>query len=1281
MRFVLEKPEPIVFQSDFLQLKDQLQVPFEEFRRQLYYLRAWEQCITSVEDDELLERALGGPDTTVRIRRMRRVEAALISEEDFGDCTGVFASQIQKLGGDNSEFDPTTGELRSKGRLQIAFQRAADDDPCTPDPPSQYLGTENQTIKIMLSQADRFVWAIDDGAPLYRVRVKGLSGQSPEGIQVHMDTPPRDDEHFPKTNRVVEFLPFAALIDGAVRRHQAANANPHFKKAADETGVLCVVDAPYDPDSGTFTLNAFVNIDALRALVHEWDNHPRREQLTFAAAGKDERFFYARMWHVTEDAFSPDLPINTDADGTALGRTGIVPIFPHAGMPGDHWTATFRTATRDRVVPFDLAADGGVPPHGPRHFFAPLALLEVAGDATITRLVDLRPRMRRLIDQVCCTATVGDGICSHGDFTRIQDAIDSLPEAGGRVCVRPGTYRDHVVIKNRHDIVLEGCGATTILETPQASGPSLVAIDASQRIAVRGFTLHAREEPAVVATTAPDLRLSELAIVAGVNQGGVFTPGAVDLTSPLVTLASGSSSAELRAIGIDAAGRPALVVDESDDVTLDALALRGAPAAAAVPVAPLLTVESSTNCVLQSSTLTAIGQVAVSLHGDATSDARVSELSIFCDGNGAAPTRTAIDVDGARRVVIEESEIQFGPTASDHAAIVLRGTDIDVVENQLDVEPVCVEPNVDGGCVTFEALAWGGIQVRGSSEKIRIARNTIRGGLGHGITLGSVIWQHAASPLRREGAGKAQTKKEGLFTVVTGDLGAGFDEPAGTHFTPFDEGTLKDLAIADNHIEGMSTNGISILTVLGLQIHPADPTDLMEIEGLSIERNTIKNNVLFPSASVKVRTDVLPFPGARTPEGSVQPAGIALPVVPFGGIVLGVVSGGATIRNNVITDNNTSDVLPMNGIFVLAGDAIDITGNRIAANGAHAVAGSEGENDLARGVRAGIAVMLAGAGMLNATTDIDQTLVVESPFEEAKTLDTGRFSLRVHKNNVQQPEGRALHAVVTGPTSIDHNFFSSRGNHGAEIPAEEFAVGDVVFVQNLGAPWEVVDIDLVARDDSVPNHPKFRDFVTPNGTRTYLFNTMAVSPRRLLGAGGGVLFTNNQVIYDWNVAVLPHGNGAQAPLSFFSVVVLSLDHVTLVSNQFALRLSGVTPTTPPPDVNITQPLLSQVLAGGGTVQAAHNRCSEPVTSMPISLITGGEMLNITAFNQGTHWTFAYKWNLDIVADGTVEPTLFKDSNLAMFVPKNTDMESLRGAVRFNVRRFFRLLNEPPPVIT
>jgi hypothetical protein len=170
MRLEMRSPEFIFAQRDFLQAGLDDLSGLLLGARALVYLEAWEQEISAIEDEEILERALGGPDTTVRVRRFRR--ARTVGNLRSGiSCADAFREQMQKLEEDqNSTFDCQTSELVSNGRLQLTFQLGSDGDPCTPDPPTQYLGTENQAIRIMLTASNRYVWAFDDAAPLYRAR-------------------------------------------------------------------------------------------------------------------------------------------------------------------------------------------------------------------------------------------------------------------------------------------------------------------------------------------------------------------------------------------------------------------------------------------------------------------------------------------------------------------------------------------------------------------------------------------------------------------------------------------------------------------------------------------------------------------------------------------------------------------------------------------------------------------------------------------------------------------------------------------------------------------------------------------------------------------------------------------------------------------------------------------------------------------------------------------------------------------------------------------------------
>src|SRR5215212_9144185 len=97
-------PETFLSQQDWLQIdQSAANLPVRPdnlaagaVRNDLIYLRGWEQCVTAVEDSELRERALGGPDTSVRVRRMRRVEV-LTGVPDT--CSAAFDALKKTLDG------------------------------------------------------------------------------------------------------------------------------------------------------------------------------------------------------------------------------------------------------------------------------------------------------------------------------------------------------------------------------------------------------------------------------------------------------------------------------------------------------------------------------------------------------------------------------------------------------------------------------------------------------------------------------------------------------------------------------------------------------------------------------------------------------------------------------------------------------------------------------------------------------------------------------------------------------------------------------------------------------------------------------------------------------------------------------------------------------------------------------------------------------------------------------------------------------------------------------
>ena len=439
-------------------------------RTDIVYLRGWEQSVTSIEDQEFRERALGGPDTTVRVRRMRRVQ--VLANATAANCgaartalrTFLAAPRTGDTGGPHS-FDATGTELLSKARLTVGFAATGTDaDPCKPRTVRGFLGAENQAIRVQLTSANQFIWGIDNAAPVYRVQVDPSDATRRRLIFL---TPPRDSAAMPLQGQAIELLPWDAAL---VNR----------EKAAAQTGFVSAISTSYDPGANTLTLTTAVPQNMVNWLA----GLPAGLENPLDPTGQ-RRFFYLRVWTGgAPQTFVPGTPVG-------LTDTGLELTFSDFGIPGDYWIIAARPNTPDLVVPWRLLDHA--PPAGPREFFTVLALVRwsLVGGAVTAAIHDCRERFRSLCrNNGCCRVTVGDGQDSHGDFTSIQDAVNALPAEGGEICVLNGTFTGTVQILARQNIVIHGCGRDTIVVAP-AGATTTFDIDGSRRIAIRDLTVSA----------------------------------------------------------------------------------------------------------------------------------------------------------------------------------------------------------------------------------------------------------------------------------------------------------------------------------------------------------------------------------------------------------------------------------------------------------------------------------------------------------------------------------------------------------------------------------------------------------------------------------------------------------------------------------------------------------------------------------------------------------------------------------------------------------------------
>jgi hypothetical protein len=531
MRVTLESEVNFLTQPEWLQINsNSSNVPprvlgTETDRYDLVYLRIWEQTVTATEDSEIREVALGGRDTSVRVRRMQRVEAAAIPGTPV-DSKQAFEDLIESLEV-GAEFNYATGELVSTALLTVTpSEEGVAEDPCaTPVLGTGYVGAHNQAIRIQLRGGGKAVWGYDNGAPLYRVSVDDENFDTLTFL-----TEPPDLASMPRAGQVVEVLQWSARLDNG-------------EKVAERVGMLSRVKTTYDPVSKQLVLDDPVADDWVT-----W--------LTENILEGETPFLFLRMW----DQGSRNLGLGNDpqfdysAGVTDVGDTGLaIQILPEdSGRIGDYWIIAARPSTPEQVTPWELLS--GAPPHGPREFLAPLALIHFDVDElldTVTpRVTDCRLRMRPLCEGGCCKVSVGDDKESFGQVSSLQDAIDLLAATGGKICVLPGEHVGTALVdglEGGNDIIIEGCGPRSRLKTVAPDTPIVDVTDKFEEFYTP--VLHIRDAARVQVR---DLRIeghSSIGVVIEQTEGNtcekilldglqVFATGNVNVPASILELAA-----------------------------------------------------------------------------------------------------------------------------------------------------------------------------------------------------------------------------------------------------------------------------------------------------------------------------------------------------------------------------------------------------------------------------------------------------------------------------------------------------------------------------------------------------------------------------------------------------------------------------------------------------------------------------------------------------------------------------------------------------------------------
>jgi hypothetical protein len=365
-------------------------------RTDLVYLDVWERHITAVEDPALLEVALGGPDTDNRSKVIAQVK--ILPNVGNVDCPDTIKKWEQWI-------------KRPNGRLTtIAKQPATPDDPCALNESGGYQGLENRLYRVEIHEGNfpsgeaTFKWSRHNAANAYSI-VKFIEETGGEVKKIILQQNGKDDSSSIKALDWIEIsgekTDLAVLKPGKIVQVEKVEGN---------------------------TI-------ALKADVSAYKNEFRPK---------------ARRWNISQEL--KEVPEKIIPGQEFILEDGIAIQFSGEEFrTGDYWVFTARTLT-GTIEKLNEAK-----PMGIQHHYCKLALVTGLQNGMVT-IEDCRPEFPPLTELPsgggsCCTAVVKKG-------ESIQQAIESLPEREGTVCIQAGVHfiQHPIYIVQSKGLTIKGCG-------------------------------------------------------------------------------------------------------------------------------------------------------------------------------------------------------------------------------------------------------------------------------------------------------------------------------------------------------------------------------------------------------------------------------------------------------------------------------------------------------------------------------------------------------------------------------------------------------------------------------------------------------------------------------------------------------------------------------------------------------------------------------------------------------------------------------------------------------
>ena len=1131
----------------------------------LVYLDVWQREVTCIEDGGLVDSAIG-VDTTTRIQTVWQVKL-LANIGNAVDCS----TPLGNITGWSALTAPSAGQLTT------ATGGPASTDPCQIAPSGNYKGLENQLYRVEIHDGGdqahaTFKWSRNNASVVSKVvklidqRTLVVDSIGKDGLLRFSDgdwVEITDDWHeFGNTAGEIHQIVVGKGVDDATRTIKLTS------------------------DLGSTFGNA--TVQARNTRIKLWDQGGKVLRADGSVA-------------IDLDQAGGVIPVPASGSQIVL-ESGILVSFDLATAggqfkPGDYWTFCARAADAS-IELLDKA-----PPRGIHHHYAKLGLTTLSGKPQDCRL--FWPPAQNAPTPAgtcgCCTVTVGDGVESIGQYTSINAALASLPDTGGEVCILPGRYFEHVRVYGMRDVVIRGCGYQTRLASPSlappaaggppAPAPPPPAVPAAQTMTAsspvaapaKAFTLQRRFEAVIAMRDSEHIQLRSFAVEAEDGEVGILLDGTDQLTTIPIDPIPFPSARKATAPGntVDTG----LTTEKSRRGILDVL------------------VKEVT---LTASTLPALLANRVRLlHFDdnrvATKNVRSLWPAVYVSGQELHIERNRVGIQGpavnlewlganvqsdlVSYIQVEAANATSAAAAGTTAAPAQAGAApkaaaTATANGAAAAQTVQSEPMMQinrGGFTVAVAEHPGGIQVAGPADEVFIIDNLIDGGRFNGITLGSYTVTDDNGNDTGSVVGLGVTPEDPCCT--NGTLQTPSSPDPGAHLVAGE--MLRNISIERNRIGNMGLCGIGPVGFFDL----LQSAEVIAIENLSIIHNSIEDTVR------RRTTPVNPFGNVTAGSSSGSAAGGTLQTTishsevnrasaipqqfafdPYAAVCLPSVSN-LSLRDNDITNFGFRPGDNGNGIFLMHGEAVEISRNRVVEtrdwNSKDASEG--GSQNMSVG---GIALVMVTPPVLNGAA-------VQNNPDTDPLFEPGLPALRVEGNQVRIPVGIAFMAVGLGPFSIADNHFAAGG---PARPVDDTST-QTVDILNFGGTmdWEFFRT-IASITTAIQNSP-----VTFQSVKS---GTVAQRLRFTPPSNGPVSFTDN-------VCMLEAGDQSQMSLS--SVSIFTFDSLVFTGNQCWIDSDGASFW------------LDALMAGGNGVVATSNRLQEPGGGAYLSgLSVGGP--NITSLN-------------------------------------------------------------------